>query len=104
TGDPAQDASTRHRDTDPFVLFAEWLQTAESSEINDPNAMAIATTGTDGLPNVRVVLLKGFDRDGFVFYTNTGSQKGAELEANMQAAAVLHWKSLRRQVRFRGPV
>lgn len=88
----------------PFTLFREWLAVAEATEPNDPNAMALATTGTDGLPDVRMVLLKEFDRDGFVFYSNTQSQKGAQLRANMQAAAVLHWKSLGRQVRFRGPV
>lgn len=88
----------------PMTLFTTWLGEATEHEINDPNAMAIATSGADGLPNVRMVLLKGYDKDGFVFYTNTGSQKGRELSQNMQAAGVLHWKSLRRQVRFRGPV
>ncbi len=90
--------------TDPFELFEQWMAEASASEINDPNAMAIATTGADGLPDVRMVLLKDVDADGFVFYTNTRSRKGAELGENMQAAGVLHWKSLRRQVRFRGPV
>ncbi|MBC2857561.1 pyridoxamine 5'-phosphate oxidase [Stappia sp. 28M-7] len=89
---------------DPFALFGEWLELASAKEPNDPNAMALATTGADGLPDVRMVLLKGFDENGFVFYTNTQSQKGGELAENMQAAGVLHWKSLRRQVRFRGPV
>ncbi|MET0133277.1 MAG: pyridoxamine 5'-phosphate oxidase [Kibdelosporangium sp.] len=89
---------------DPFALFGEWFSEAEAGEPSDPNAMALATTGPDGLPDVRMVLLKGFDSEGFVFYTNTRSQKGAELRANMQAAGVLHWKSLGRQVRFRGPV
>ncbi|WP_067223181.1 pyridoxamine 5'-phosphate oxidase [Stappia indica] len=89
---------------DPFALFGEWLKLAGTKEPNDPNAMALATTGADGLPDVRMVLLKGFDENGFVFYTNTQSQKGGELAENMQAAGVLHWKSLRRQVRFRGPV
>jgi pyridoxamine 5'-phosphate oxidase len=91
-------------DADPFALFDTWFAEAESREVNDPNAMAISTTGTDGLPNVRMVLLKDWDPDGFVFFTNTRSRKGQELGENMQAAAVLHWKSLRRQVRFRGPV
>ncbi len=90
--------------TDPFELFEQWLAEADASEINDANAMAIATAGADGLPDVRMVLMKDFDADGFVFFTNTLSQKGAELSENMQAAGVLHWKSLRRQVRFRGPV
>ncbi len=89
---------------DPLAQFAAWLKDAEASEPNDPTAMALATSDMDGLPNVRMVLLKGFDDRGFVFYTNFESQKGAELLANKQAAAVLHWKSLRRQVRFRGQV
>jgi len=89
---------------DPFAQFAAWLKDAEAREPNDPNAMALATSDSDGLPNVRMVLLKEFDQRGFVFYTNFESQKGTELLANQQAAAVLHWKSLRRQVRFRGQV
>lgn len=89
---------------DPFAQFAAWLKDAEASEPNDPNAMALATSDADGLPNVRMVLLKDFDERGFVFYTNFESQKGTELLANRQAAAVLHWKSLRRQVRLRGQV
>lgn len=88
----------------PFALFQEWLEVAHKKEPNDANAMAIATADAAGFPNVRMVLLKGFDENGFVFYTNTESQKGAELAVNMQAAAVLHWKSVRRQVRFRGQV
>jgi pyridoxamine 5'-phosphate oxidase len=90
--------------SDPFAIFRRWLSAAESKELNDPNAMALATVDADGLPDVRMVLLKGFSTAGFVFYTNTQSQKGAELALNMQAAGVLHWKSLARQVRFRGPV
>jgi pyridoxamine 5'-phosphate oxidase len=89
---------------DPFSLFELWLAEATAREPNDPNAMALATVDADGLPNVRMVLLKGFDRDGFVFYTNTQSQKGTEVLAQQKAAAVFHWKSLRRQVRVRGPV
>jgi len=89
---------------EPFDLFAAWMEEAKASEPNDPNAMALATADADGMPNVRMVLLKGFDKDGFVFYTNTQSNKGAELLANMQAAIVFHWKSLRRQVRVRGKV
>lgn len=88
----------------PFTHFAAWLAEAEKSEPNDPNAMALATSDTSGLPNVRMVLLKGHDERGFVFYTNVESQKGTELQANAQAAAVFHWKSLRRQVRIRGAV
>jgi pyridoxamine 5'-phosphate oxidase len=89
---------------DPFALFAEWFAQARDKEINDPDAMALATAGADLMPNVRMVLLKEYDPRGFVFYSNRESQKGGELAANMQAAGVLHWKSLRRQVRFRGPV
>lgn len=90
--------------SNPFALFADWLAEAEKSEPNDANAMALATADTDGLPNVRMVLLKGHDERGFVFYTNFESQKGREILANKQAAAVFHWKSLRRQVRLRGQV
>jgi pyridoxamine 5'-phosphate oxidase len=90
--------------TEPFAQFAAWLAEAEKREPNDANAMALATADTDGLPNVRMVLLKGHDERGFVFYTNFESQKGAELLANRQAAAVFHWKSLRRQIRIRGSV
>jgi len=89
---------------DPFAQFDAWLTEAGKVEPNDPNAMALATSDADGLPNVRMVLLKGHDARGFVFYTNFESQKGTELLANKQAAAVFHWKSLRRQVRIRGPV
>lgn len=88
----------------PFPHFSAWLAEAEKSEPNDPTAMALATADADGLPNVRMVLLKGYDERGFVFYTNFESQKGAELLGNQKAAAVFHWKSLRRQVRIRGPV
>ena len=89
---------------DPFALFAAWLTEAKASEINDPTAMALSTVDADGMPNVRMVLMKGYDHDGFVFYTNTESAKGGELLAAKKAAAVFHWKSLQRQVRIRGPV
>lgn len=89
---------------EPFELFAAWLEDATASEPNDPNAVAVATADSDGLPDVRMVLLKGFDQAGFVFYTNFESAKGRELLANMKAAMCFHWKSLRRQVRVRGPV
>jgi pyridoxamine 5'-phosphate oxidase len=89
---------------EPFALFADWLREATASEPNDPNAMALATVDEAGLPDVRMVLLKGFDADGFVFYTHVSSQKGRELAANPRAALVFHWKSLRRQVRVRGTV
>lgn len=87
---------------DPFQLFAEWFEEARASEPNDPNGMALATSDADGMPNVRMVLMKGFDAQGIVFYTNLESQKGTELAANMRASLLFHWKSLRRQVRFRG--
>ena len=89
---------------DPFVLFARWFEEAKASELNDPNAMALATADASGAPDVRMVLLKDFDADGFVFYTNTESSKGRQIGANPQAALLFHWKSLRRQVRVRGPV
>jgi pyridoxamine 5'-phosphate oxidase len=89
---------------EPFALFADWLKDATASEPNDPNAVALATVDADGLPNVRMVLLKGFDRAGFVFYTNFESAKGQEILGAMKAAMCFHWKSLRRQVRLRGPV
>jgi len=89
---------------DPFSLFGEWLKEAEKSEPNDANAMALATADEEGLPNVRMVLLKDFDEKGFVFYTNFESQKGQEILGTMKAALVFHWKSLRRQVRVRGLV
>ncbi|MEO3386131.1 pyridoxamine 5'-phosphate oxidase [Mesorhizobium sp. CAU 1741] len=88
----------------PYALFAQWLEDATQSEPNDPNATALATVDPDGLPNVRMVLLKGFDQQGFVFYTNYDSTKGQEILASMKAAMCFHWKSLRRQVRVRGPV
>ena len=90
--------------SEPFALFGDWFEAAQKSEPSDPNAMALATADADGLPNVRMVLLKAVESSGFVFYSNSESAKGQELRANMRAAAVLHWKSLRRQVRFRGPV
>ena len=89
---------------EPWELFRGWMAEATASEPNDPTAMALATVDADGLPNVRMVLLKGADEDGFVFYTNRNSNKGCELAANPKAALVFHWKSLRRQVRARGAV
>ena len=89
---------------EPFTLFGQWLKDAEASEPNDATAMTLATVDADGLPDARMVLLKGFDALGFCFYTNTGSAKGQEILASMKAALVFHWKSLRRQVRVRGPV
>ncbi|WP_109260868.1 pyridoxamine 5'-phosphate oxidase [Hyphobacterium indicum] len=89
---------------DPFSLFADWFADAKRKEPNDPNAMALATADETGLPDVRMVLLKDFDADGFVFYTNLESAKGLQIGANPQAALCFHWKSLRRQVRLRGAV
>ena len=89
---------------DPFSLFAAWLKEAERSEPADPNAMAVATVDSEGLPNLRMILLKGADSHGFVFYTNCGSAKGLELAANPKAALLFYWKSLHRQVRMRGPI
>jgi pyridoxamine 5'-phosphate oxidase len=97
TGDFTEEA-------EPYRLFAEWLEDATASEPNDPNALALATVDSDGLPDVRMVLLKGFDERGFVFYTNFESAKGREILSSMKAAMCFHWKSLRRQVRIRGPV
>src|SRR5688500_20158245 len=90
--------------TDPDLLFEEWLAEARLSEPNDPEAMALATADSEGHPSVRMVLLKGHDENGFVFYTNSRSRKGGELAASARAALLFHWKSLRRQVRIEGPV
>jgi pyridoxamine 5'-phosphate oxidase len=90
--------------SEPFSLFGAWLKDAEASEINDPSAVALASVDEHGLPNVRMVLLKGFDERGFVFYTNFESQKGQEILGQKKAAMCFHWKSLRRQVRLRGEV
>jgi pyridoxamine 5'-phosphate oxidase len=89
---------------DPVALFRVWLAEADRSEANDPNAMALSTVDADGLPDVRMVLLKDVDHLGFVFYTNLGSAKGRELAGQPKAALLFHWKSLRRQVRVRGTV
>jgi pyridoxamine 5'-phosphate oxidase len=89
---------------EPFRLFAAWLGEASASEPRDPTAMTLATVDADGLPNARMVLLKGADERGFVFYTNMTSQKGQELDAQPKAALVFHWKSLNKQVRVRGLV
>ncbi|MBY0352189.1 pyridoxamine 5'-phosphate oxidase [Tabrizicola sp.] len=89
---------------DPFAIARSWLAEAEAQEPNDPNAIALATVDADGLPNVRMVLLKEIEADAFVFYTNYDSQKGREIAASGKAAFVLHWKSLRRQIRVRGTV
>ncbi|CCW20296.1 Pyridoxamine 5'-phosphate oxidase [Sphingobium indicum BiD32] len=90
--------------TDPFALFDDWYAQARETEINDSNAMALATADADGHPSVRMVLLKGHGPDGFVFYTNLGGRKAGELLANPHAALLFHWKSARRQIRVEGPV
>jgi pyridoxamine 5'-phosphate oxidase len=97
TGDFTEEA-------EPYRLFGQWLEDAAASEPNDPNALALATVDSDGMPDVRMVLLKGFDERGFVFYTNFESAKGVEILSSMKAAMCFHWKTLRRQVRVRGPV
>jgi pyridoxamine 5'-phosphate oxidase len=90
--------------TDPFDLFKQWFEEAQTTEPNDANAMAVATASAAGVPSVRILLLKGFDPHGFVFYTNTESRKGQELAINDRAALCFHWKSLRRQIRIDGSV
>lgn len=89
---------------DPFEIARNWLAEAEKTEPNDPNAVALSTVDAEGLPNVRMVLLKEISADGFIFYTNYNSAKGRELAVSPKAAMVLHWKSLRRQIRVRGIV
>ncbi len=100
----SSDADALAEVDDPIALFQSWLEQARRGEPNDPNAMALATVDSEGLPDVRMVLLKDVDAGGFVFYTNSQSAKGLELAANPRAALLFHWKSLRRQVRVRGPV
>ena len=89
---------------DPYRLFAQWLKDAEAKEINDPNGVALATVDAQGLPDLRMVLMKGYDPEGFVFYTNAHSAKGQQLLGQKKAALLFHWKSLRRQVRARGDI
>jgi pyridoxamine 5'-phosphate oxidase len=101
---PRTDPPPIPADADPLRLFADWMAEAERGEPNDPNAMTVATATPDGRVSARIVLLKGFDPRGFVFYTNKQGRKGAELRANPHAALLFHWKSLRRQVRIEGLV
>lgn len=89
---------------DPFAIAKAWLAEAEKTEVNDPNAIALSTVDATGLPNARMVLLKDIEAEAFVFYTNYGSAKGREIDATGKAAFVMHWKSLRRQIRVRGLV
>lgn len=91
-------------DLDPFALFEEWFGLAQASEPNDPHALALATVDDDGMPDVRMVLLNARDARGFCFFTNFESEKGRQLHAHPKAALLWHWKSLRRQIRMRGPV
>ena len=91
-------------DADPIALFEGWFDEARQSEPNDSNAMALATATPEGAPSVRMVLLKGHGPEGFTFFTNAESRKGEEIRANMQAALLFHWKSLRRQIRIEGPL
>ena len=98
------DRSGKFGGGDPFEIARRWLTEAEATEVNDPNAIALASVDAEGLPNVRMVLLKEVAADGFIFYTNYDSAKGQELQATEKAAFVMHWKSLRRQVRVRGTV
>ncbi len=86
----------------PFELFQEWFEEAKKKEINDPNALALGTANKEGVPSVRMVLLKGFDKNGFIFYTNLNSQKGNEIKENPKATMCFHWKSLLRQIRIVG--
>ena len=87
---------------EPFELFEKWFDEAKKKEINDPNALALGTASKEGIPSVRMVLLKGFDKNGFIFYTNLNSQKGNEIKANPNATMCFHWKSLLRQIRIVG--
>ena len=103
--DPAEAVDeTLFEGDEPLALFDRWYEAAKLGEPNDPNAMALATVDADGLPDVRMVLLKGHDPRGFVFYTNVESDKGRQLDGQSKAGLLFHWKSLRRQVRIRGPV
>ena len=96
--------SSIHPTAEPLELFESWFEEAKTAEPNDPNAMALASVGADGMPSVRMVLLKGADRNGFVFFTNFESRKGRQILATSKAALLFHWKSLRRQVRIEGEV
>lgn len=100
--EPPPDDAALFAENEPFALFERWFKEAKAKEPNDPNAMALATVDADGAPDVRMVLMKGVDREGFVFYSNAESAKGRQLAANQHAALVFHWKSLGRQVRARG--
>ncbi|KFL88651.1 Pyridoxamine 5'-phosphate oxidase [Acetobacter malorum] len=104
TPSPASSPALIDLTADPFTLFSEWMHEAEKTEPSDPNAMVVATSTPNGHPSARIVLLKGMDRRGFVFYTNHDSRKGNELAENPHVALLFHWKSLRRQIRIEGTV
>ena len=91
-------------EANPIVLFTKWFADAEKSEVNDPNALSVATSSPEGIPSVRMVLLKGLSNKGFVFYTNFNSKKGNDLKSNPNASMCFYWKSIRRQVRVSGKV
>jgi pyridoxamine 5'-phosphate oxidase len=99
---PAPDDAALFAENEPFALFERWFAEAKAKEPNDPNGMALATADRAGFPDVRMVLMKGFEDGGFVFYTNSESAKGSQLAENQRAAVVFHWKSIRRQIRARG--
>ncbi|MGD9967165.1 MAG: pyridoxamine 5'-phosphate oxidase [Hyphomonadaceae bacterium] len=104
SGNPPSDDAALFAEAEPFALFERWFKEAKEKEPSDPNGMALATADASGFPDVRMVLMKGFEDGAFVFYTNSESAKGAQLAANQRAAIVFHWKSLRRQVRARGHI
>jgi pyridoxamine 5'-phosphate oxidase len=101
---PPPDDAALFAEGEPFALFERWFKDAKEKEPNDPNGLALATVDASGMPDVRMVLMKGFEDGGFVFYTNAESAKGRQLEANPRAAVCFHWKSLQRQVRARGVI
>lgn len=101
---PPPDDAALFAENEPFALFERWFKDAKEKEPSDPNGMALATADASGFPDVRMVLMKGFDHSGFVFYTNAESAKGRQLEENARAAVAFYWKSLRRQVRVRGTI
>ena len=101
---PVPDDAALFAENEPFALFERWFKEAKEKESNDPNGMALATADASGFPDVRMVLMKGFEDGGFVFYTNAESAKGTQLAENARAAILFHWKSLRRQVRARGVI
>ena len=96
--------SSKLEEKDPFVLFDRWFKLASKHEISDPNAMSLSTSNLNSFPNVRIVLMKKFDKDGLVFFSNSRSKKGREIESNSKVAACFHWKSLEKQVRLRGKI